>query len=101
MESMEDRKKLAAPCGLYCGVCGVLMAHRDNNIKFKERLSGVYGVTADEIKCQGCLLTNSSYSVGPVLSGPVQLIKASKGVISAVISPAISLRIFLFPSVRR
>jgi predicted RNA-binding Zn-ribbon protein involved in translation (DUF1610 family) len=55
MESMEDRKKLAAPCGLYCGVCGVLMAHRDNSIKFKERLSGVYGVTADEIKCQGCL----------------------------------------------
>lgn len=52
---MEDKKKLAAPCGLYCGVCAVLIAHRDNNIKFKERLTGVYGVTVDEIKCQGCL----------------------------------------------
>jgi len=52
---MEDKKKLAAPCGLYCGVCAVLMAHRDNNVKFKERLTGVYGVTVDEIKCEGCL----------------------------------------------
>ena len=52
---MEDKKKLAAPCGLYCGVCAVLIAHRDNNTKFKERLTGVYGVTVDDIKCEGCL----------------------------------------------
>ena len=43
------------PCGLYCGVCGVLIAHRDDNIKFKERLSKVYGVPVDEIRCKGCL----------------------------------------------
>ncbi len=43
---MENRNKLAAPCGLYCGVCGILIAHRDNNIKFKERLTTVYGVSA-------------------------------------------------------
>ena len=52
---MEDKKKLAAPCGLYCGVCAILIADRDNNTKFKERLTGVYGVTADQIQCQGCL----------------------------------------------
>ena len=52
---MEDKKKLAAPCGLYCGVCAVFIAHKDNNIKFKERLKDVYGVTVDEIKCQGYL----------------------------------------------
>jgi len=52
---MENKKELAAPCGLYCGVCGILIAHRDNNIKFKERLTTVYGVTVDEIKCEGCL----------------------------------------------
>jgi len=52
---MDDKMQLAAPCGLYCGVCAVLIAHRDNNIKFKERLTGVYGVTVDEIKCEGCL----------------------------------------------
>ncbi len=52
---MENKKKLAAPCGLYCGVCAVLIAHRDNNTKFKERLTAVYGVTVGEIKCKGCL----------------------------------------------
>jgi len=52
---MESKDKLAAPCGLYCGVCGVYIAHRDNNIKFKERLTTVYGVSVDGIKCEGCL----------------------------------------------
>ncbi len=55
---MEDKKKLAAPCGLYCGVCAVFIADRDRNIKFKERLTDVYGVTTDEIKCEGCLSDN-------------------------------------------
>ena len=52
---MENRNKLAAPCGLYCGVCGILIAHRDNNIKFKERLTTVYGVSIEDIQCEGCL----------------------------------------------
>jgi len=49
-----ERNKLAAPCGLYCGACSILIAHRDNNIKFKERLAPVYNVTADQIRCEGC-----------------------------------------------
>jgi hypothetical protein len=48
-------KDLLAPCGLYCGVCGILIAHRDNNSKFKELLAGFYGVLPDEISCKGCL----------------------------------------------
>jgi Protein of unknown function (DUF3795) len=48
-------KELLAPCGLYCGVCGILMAHRDNNQKFKEILAGFYGVLPEEIACKGCL----------------------------------------------
>jgi len=52
---MEDRKKLAAPCGLYCGVCSILIAHRDHNMKFKERLTTVYGVGLEDIQCEGCL----------------------------------------------
>ncbi len=44
-----------APCGLYCGVCGILMATRDNNEKFKERLAGVYHLKPEEIFCEGCL----------------------------------------------
>ena len=53
-------KELLAPCGLYCGVCAILMAHRDNNQKFKEILAPVYGVTPEQItiifpgqQCQG------------------------------------------------
>ena len=29
---------LIAPCGLYCGVCAIYIAHRENNEKFKARL---------------------------------------------------------------
>jgi Protein of unknown function (DUF3795) len=51
---MTVQKELLAPCGLYCGVCGVMIATRDNNKKFKEKLSSVYGVPADQIACNGC-----------------------------------------------
>ena len=52
---MDEKRGLLAPCGLYCGVCGVYIAHRDNNMKFKEKLTGVYGVGIDQLKCEGCL----------------------------------------------
>jgi hypothetical protein len=52
---MEIKKELLAPCGLYCGVCSIMMAHRDNNQKLKERLAGLYGVSPEGIRCQGCL----------------------------------------------
>ncbi len=48
-------KKLLAPCGLYCGVCGVRVATRDNNLKFKEKLGAVYGVKPEQVECNGCL----------------------------------------------
>ena len=58
-----------SPCGLYCGVCAIHIAHRDNNQKFKESLVGLYkgkvsgkgalpgseNLTADDIRCSGCL----------------------------------------------
>ena len=52
---MESINPLAAPCGQYCGVCGVYIAHRDGNIKFKEVLTQAYNVDVDSIKCKGCL----------------------------------------------
>lgn len=59
---MDDKNKLAAPCGLYCGVCGVYMAYRDNNLKFKEALRDFYRralgdatLGVDDISCDGCL----------------------------------------------
>ena len=58
-----------SPCGLYCGVCAIHIAHRDNNQKFKQRLVRLYqgqvpgkgtlpgakNLSADDIKCDGCL----------------------------------------------
>jgi hypothetical protein len=52
---MEDRKNYAAPCGLYCGACSILIAHQEDNQKLKEKLTRVYGVAAGDIKCEGCL----------------------------------------------
>jgi hypothetical protein len=39
---MKINPDFVAPCGMYCGVCAIYIAHRDNNRKFKERLVGLY-----------------------------------------------------------
>ncbi|MBU2643409.1 DUF3795 domain-containing protein [bacterium] len=60
---MEVNQDFLAPCGLYCGVCGMYYATRDNNEPFLEKLVGVYqgnlpGVkqlTPQDLKCKGCL----------------------------------------------
>ncbi|MFX1337763.1 MAG: DUF3795 domain-containing protein [Promethearchaeota archaeon] len=55
---VDVKKELLAPCGLYCGVCSIYIAHRDNNLKFKEKLMPVYKAfakTIDDISCTGCL----------------------------------------------
>ena len=51
---MEVKKEMVPPCGLYCGVCSIRMAHRDDNLKFKERLATLYNLTPEEIRCEGC-----------------------------------------------
>jgi hypothetical protein len=58
-----------APCGLYCGVCGILYATLENNQKLKERLVGVYkgklsdseNLSAEDIHCKGCLSDDPFY----------------------------------------
>ncbi len=66
---MNINPAFVSPCGLYCGVCAIYLAHRDHNQKLKERLVGLYqgGVpgkgtlpgsdklSAETIRCQGCL----------------------------------------------
>lgn len=61
-----------SPCGLYCGVCAIYIADRDNNLKLKERLVNLYkggvegkgvlpntqNLSTDDIKCSGCLSDN-------------------------------------------
>lgn len=48
-------KDLMAPCGLYCGACGVYIATRDNNEKFKAIMGNLYGTKPEETECHGCM----------------------------------------------
>lgn len=66
---MAINPDLISPCGLYCGVCAIYIAHRDKNQKFKGGLANLYkgGVpgkgtlpnsehlSAKDIHCKGCL----------------------------------------------
>jgi hypothetical protein len=66
---MNINPDFVAPCGLYCGVCAIHIADRDNNRKLKERLANLYrggvsgkgslpnceNLSADDIHCRGCL----------------------------------------------
>jgi len=68
-ETMAINPDFVAPCGLYCGVCAIYIADRDNNRKFKELLASVYrgevpgkgalpnceNLSAADIHCRGCL----------------------------------------------
>lgn len=66
---MSLNPEFLSPCGLYCGVCAIHIAHRDHNEKFKERLVNLYqgnvagkgtlpgaeNLTTADIRCGGCL----------------------------------------------
>ncbi|HVN72690.1 MAG TPA: DUF3795 domain-containing protein [Desulfomonilia bacterium] len=53
-EEIRNRN-LMAPCGLYCGACGVYIATRDNNEKFRTVMGNLYGTKPEETKCLGCM----------------------------------------------
>jgi len=80
---MSDiNKALLAPCGLYCGVCAIHIADRDNNLKFKEILVDVYkpfSKIADDIKCKGCLSENPDDIFGYCKICPIRDCVKSKG----------------------
>ena len=48
-------KDLMAPCGLYCGSCGVYIATRDDNEKFRTVMANLYGTKPGETYCLGCM----------------------------------------------
>jgi hypothetical protein len=61
---MEIDPGFLAPCGLYCGVCGVYYATRDENDKFLDKLLKMYQsnvpgqleeVTIEDLRCDGCM----------------------------------------------
>jgi hypothetical protein len=66
---MTTNPEFLSPCGLYCGVCAIYLAHHDDNMKLKEGLAALYrgaapgkgalpnaaSLTAEDIRCRGCL----------------------------------------------
>ncbi len=54
-EEEVKNRDLMAPCGLYCGTCGVYIATRDGNEKFKKVMGGLYGTKPGETECRGCM----------------------------------------------
>jgi hypothetical protein len=51
---MEIHRELLSPCGLYCGACAIYLADREGDARLKEKLTGVYGVGVEELRCRGC-----------------------------------------------
>ncbi|MCK5783848.1 MAG: DUF3795 domain-containing protein, partial [Desulfobacterales bacterium] len=54
-EDEFKNKDLMAPCGLYCGTCGVYIATRDKNKKFQSVMGKLYGTKPEETECLGCM----------------------------------------------
>ncbi len=50
-----ENKELMAPCGLYCGTCGVYIATRDKNKKFQTVMGNLYGTRPEDTACHGCM----------------------------------------------
>lgn len=62
-EDEIKNKDLMAPCGLYCGACGVYIATRDNNEKFKTIMGNLYGTKPEETVCLGCMQAESAQTI--------------------------------------
>jgi len=56
-------KDLMAPCGLYCGACGVYLATRDGNEKFRTIMGNLYGTRPEETVCLGCMQSDSAVKI--------------------------------------
>ncbi len=48
-------RQLVSPCGLYCGACGIYLAHAAADESLKKKLAAAYGVTPEQVACRGCL----------------------------------------------
>jgi len=56
-------KNLMAPCGLYCGVCGIYIATRDKNEKFRAIMANLYGTKLEDTECLGCMQPDPSAKI--------------------------------------
>jgi hypothetical protein len=51
---MNAKKEYLSPCGMYCSVCAVRAADRDNDQELKEKLAPIFGAKPEKVTCDGC-----------------------------------------------
>ncbi len=51
---MVVKKEYLSPCGMYCSVCAVRAADRDNDQQLKAMLAPIFGTKPEQIACEGC-----------------------------------------------
>ncbi|MCX6558652.1 MAG: DUF3795 domain-containing protein [Candidatus Aminicenantes bacterium] len=51
---MNVKKEYLSPCGMYCSVCAVRAADRDDDRELKEKLAPIFGIKPEQVACDGC-----------------------------------------------
>src|SRR5512136_1307515 len=51
---MSVKKEYLSPCGMYCSVCAVRAADRDDDRELKEKLAPLFGIKPEQVSCDGC-----------------------------------------------
>jgi len=51
---MSVKKEYLSPCGMYCSVCAVRAAERDNDLELKKMLAAIFGTKPEQVACDGC-----------------------------------------------
>lgn len=62
---MSVKNEYLSPCGMYCGVCSILAAYKNNDQNLKQMLADYFKTEPENIICEGC---NSQKTFGLVVS---------------------------------
>jgi len=52
---MNVKNEYLSPCGMYCSVCSVQAAIKNNDQELKAKLTSVFGTSPENIVCEGCM----------------------------------------------
>jgi hypothetical protein len=56
---MSVKAEYLSPCGMYCSVCSVRAADKNNDQQLKGQLAMFFGTSPENIACEGCLSTKT------------------------------------------
>ena len=52
---MGVKSEYLSPCGMYCSVCSVRAADKNNDQRLKQGLAPFFGTSPENIACEGCM----------------------------------------------